>query len=114
MAANGLGVDPEAHVRVHRNFLYFVVPIILFGFSAAFLGWSILRLNLPSALLSKWPWRVQLLDVESATTATTIAGGLIFARAQYATSVRPMIGWTGRGGQDQGILKQTRAGCAAR
>lgn len=89
-------LDPEAHVRVHRNFLYAVVPVILFGLSAVLLAWSILRLNLPVRFLSKWPWRIQLLDVQSAATVATITGGLIFARAQYATSVRPMIGWTGR------------------
>jgi hypothetical protein len=93
---NNYALDPSAHVRVHRNFLYFVVPIALFGLSSLLLAWSILRLNLPAMALSHWPWRVQLLDIQSATTVATITGGLIFARAQYATSVRPMIGWTGR------------------
>lgn len=45
---------------------------------------------------SDWPWKLQLLDIQSATTATTIAAGLVFARAQFASAVRPMAGWTGR------------------
>jgi hypothetical protein len=88
--------DPGAHLRVHRNFLFFVVPIALFTLSLLLLAWSILRLDLPASFLSRWPWKVQLLDVQSATTVATITGGLVFARAQYATSVRPMISWTGR------------------
>ena len=81
--------------RVHRNTLYFVVPIILFGISSLLLLWSIIRLNISSSARTEWPWKIQLLDIQSATTATTIAGGLVFARAQYATAVRPIIGWMG-------------------
>ncbi|MFK0117236.1 hypothetical protein [Streptomyces sp. NPDC090994] len=51
--------------------------------------------NLPSSVRSSWPWKLQLLDTQSATTATTIAASLVFARAQYASVVRPMLGWTG-------------------
>jgi len=36
-----------------------------------------------------------MLDLDSATTLATIAGGLVFARAQYAAAVRPMISWVG-------------------
>jgi hypothetical protein len=57
--------------------------------------WAIIRQNLPASLISGWPWKIQLLDIQSASTAATITGGLILARAQYANTVRPMIGWTG-------------------
>jgi hypothetical protein len=79
--------------RVHRNTFYYVIPIVLFGISSLLLLWSIIRLNIPDSVRTEWPWKVQLLDIQSATTATTIAGGLVFARAQYATAVRPMISW---------------------
>lgn len=82
--------------RLHRNTIFFALPLALFGISALLLIWSVLRLNIPTTFRTEWPWRLQLLDVQSATTVAAITGGLIFARAQYATSVRPMIGWTGR------------------
>ncbi|MBT2368440.1 hypothetical protein J7E88_24725 [Streptomyces sp. ISL-10] len=51
--------------------------------------------NLPVSIRSSWPWKLQMLDTQSATAATTIAASLVFARAQYASVVRPMLGWTG-------------------
>ncbi|WP_416986535.1 hypothetical protein [Streptomyces sp. T028] len=62
----------------------------------ALLAWELTRINLPDATAAAWPWRLELLDVQSASTATTVAVGLILARAQYATAVRPMLGWRGR------------------
>ena len=63
--------------------------------SFSLLIWAIVRLNLPPSIISTWPWKIQILDVQSATTAVTITGGLILARAQYANAIRPMIGWLG-------------------
>jgi hypothetical protein len=82
--------------RTKRNAALFFLPIALLGFSCLLLLWSLVRINLPAPILVVWPWRLQLLDIQSATTAVTIAAGLIFARGQYATAVRPMIGWSGR------------------
>jgi hypothetical protein len=76
------------------------MPLALFGLTLFLLGWAVVRLNLPAATRASWPWKLQLLDVQSATTAATIAGGLIFARAQYAAAVRPAISWSG--GWDKG------------
>jgi hypothetical protein len=86
--------DSAEHVR--RNFALFFIPIILLGLSTLLLVWAIVRINLPSSMQSNWPWKLQLLDIQSATTVVTIVAGLIFARAQFASAVRPMAGWRGR------------------
>lgn len=58
--------------------------------------WSIVRANIPSSIITEWPWRLQLLDIGSATTMTTVTAGLVLARAQFATAVRPIPLYTGR------------------
>lgn len=85
----------ESQVRVRRNALFFTVPLILLGLSTSLLLWVIVTQNLPASIRSSWPWKLQMLDTQSATAATTIAASLVFARAQYASVVRPMLGWTG-------------------
>jgi len=82
-------------VRIRRQPYYTVIPVALFTASLLLLAWAIIHLNIPNSARSAWPWKLQLLDIQSATTAATITGGLIFARAQYATAVRPMISWMG-------------------
>jgi len=82
--------------RIHRNWLYYFLPITLFFLTLLLLMWAIVRQNLSVSTRSSWPWKLQLLDIQSATTAATITGGLILARAQYAVSVRPAISWSGR------------------
>jgi hypothetical protein len=81
--------------RVRRNRLLFIAPVALFITCSALLVWGIARQNLPGSTIAHWPWKLQLLDIQSATTAVTITGGLILARAQYAATVRPMATWSG-------------------
>ncbi|MFJ4889133.1 hypothetical protein ACIP5U_04140 [Streptomyces sp. NPDC088788] len=88
-----MGNEPQR--RVLRNTALFKVPVILLALTAAALIWSVVRANVPHSARDSWPWKLALLDVQSATTATTVTAGLIFARAQYASAVRPMIGWVG-------------------
>lgn len=89
----GMGNEPQR--RVLRNTALFKVPVVLLGLTASVLVWSVVRVNVPASAGDSWPWKLELLDVQSATTATTVTAGLIFARAQYASAVRPMIGWVG-------------------
>lgn len=89
-------MEDDSGGPIRRNFVFFFIPLILLALSALLLAWAILRVNLSPSMQSKWPWKLQLLDIQSATTATTIAAGLVFARAQFASAVRPMWGWTGR------------------
>jgi len=88
-------MDNEPQRRVLRNTALFKVPVTLLGLAALVLVWSVVRVNVPASARDSWPWKLELLDVQSATTATTVTAGLIFARAQYASAVRPMIGWVG-------------------
>jgi hypothetical protein len=75
--------------------LFFRLPLLLLAVSSALLLWAVLTANLSDSIRASWPWKLELLDTQSATTATTIAAGLVFARAQYASVVRPLLGWTG-------------------
>ncbi|WP_435221234.1 hypothetical protein [Streptomyces sp. Tue6028] len=88
-------MESEPQRRVLRNTALFKVPVVLLGLTASMLVWSVVRANVPASARGSWPWKLALLDVQSATTATTVTAGLIFARAQYASAVRPMIGWVG-------------------
>ncbi|MFJ4677595.1 hypothetical protein [Kitasatospora sp. NPDC088783] len=56
---------------------------------------TMVRQNLSARGLRSWPWSWQLLDTQSATAALLAAIGAIVARAQFARTVRPLLGNTG-------------------
>jgi hypothetical protein len=89
-------VDVGRRRRSRRSFWFFSIPLMFLGISASLLMWAIVRANLPPSVDSQWPWRVQLLDIGSATTMTTVTAGLVLARAQFASAVRPVPAYTGR------------------
>ncbi|KIQ65205.1 hypothetical protein TR51_14595 [Kitasatospora griseola] len=62
----------------------------------ALLAYSVVHDNLSDHLQNTWPWRLKLLDIQSATTAALAALGASLARAQYARTVRPALGHSGR------------------
>lgn len=82
--------------RSRRSFWFYSFPLVFLGISIFLLLWAVLRENLPLSVDSRWPWRVQLLDVGSATTMTTVIAGLVLARAQFSSAVRPIPAHTGR------------------
>ncbi|MEV5975353.1 hypothetical protein [Streptomyces sp. NPDC051921] len=57
------------------------------------LGWEIVRANMTEAARAAWPWRLQLLDMEPLGSLLAVAAGAVLARAQYARTVRPLLGW---------------------
>ncbi|MFJ9810348.1 hypothetical protein ACIRTB_19185 [Streptomyces sp. NPDC101158] len=59
----------------------------------AVLGWEIVRANMTEAARAQWPWRLQLLDMEPLGSLLAVAAGAVLARAQYARTVRPLLGW---------------------
>ncbi|MER5925461.1 hypothetical protein [Streptomyces mirabilis] len=69
---------------------------MLVGVAVLLLGYSLFRENLSARLTRDWPWKLRLLDIESAVTAVLGMGGAALARAQYARTVRPAIGYGGR------------------
>ncbi|WP_392668747.1 hypothetical protein [Streptomyces sp. LN785] len=81
---------------VRRNGLFSRLVLVLVGACLLLLIYSVLRENLPDRLTSVWPWKLKLLDIQSATTATIGTVGASLARAQYARAVRPALGHFGR------------------
>ncbi|MFI8889708.1 hypothetical protein [Streptomyces paradoxus] len=58
--------------------------------------WEMVMSNLPPAVRNEWPWRLALLEQEALGSLLAVALGFVFARAQYARTVRPVIGWSGQ------------------
>ncbi|MFE9484982.1 hypothetical protein ACFYNF_00800 [Streptomyces sp. NPDC006641] len=66
------------------------------GLTLLLLGYTLLQENLPERLTHTWPWKLKLLDIQSAVAAVLATGGAALARAQYARTIRPAIGYFGR------------------
>ncbi|WP_241837633.1 hypothetical protein [Streptomyces sp. CB02115] len=64
--------------------------------SLLLLAYSVWRTNAPDTLTDSWPWKLELLDGQSATTAVVGSMGAALARGQYARAVRPALGYYGR------------------
>ncbi|MFE0651769.1 hypothetical protein ACFVZH_24585 [Streptomyces sp. NPDC059534] len=83
----------DAQRRVRRSPLLFTAPIVLLVLLTAVLGWEVVRANMTEAARAQWPWRLQLLDMEPLSSLLAVAAGAVLARAQYARTVRPLLGW---------------------
>ncbi|MHA5047978.1 hypothetical protein [Streptomyces sp. SD15] len=81
---------------VHRNGLFSKFLLVLVGLAVLLLCYTLVRENLPQRVTRDWPWKLKLLDIQSATAAVLATGGASLARAQYARTVRPAIGYFGR------------------
>lgn len=68
--------------------------------SLLLLAYSVWRTNAPDTLTDSWPWKLELLDGQSATTAVVGSMGAALARGQYARAVRPALGYYGRATAD--------------
>ncbi|GAA1235533.1 hypothetical protein GCM10009665_27130 [Kitasatospora nipponensis] len=75
---------------VQRNRLFSSLIWALVAVSATLLVFAIVQKNLPGSA-GHWPWKLQLLDIPTATTATLGTVGAAIARAQYARSVQPVL-----------------------
>ncbi|KQV17102.1 MULTISPECIES: hypothetical protein [unclassified Kitasatospora] len=81
---------------VRRNTLLSRLLNAAAAVALALLVYSVIRDNLPDQLRGSWPWKLKFLDIQSATTAALAALGASLARAQYARTVRPALGHSGR------------------
>lgn len=87
------GPVSDAQRRVRRNPWLFTVPLVLLCLLVAVLVWEVVRGNLSEATRAHWPWRLQLMPEEPLASLLAVAAGAVLARAQYARTVRPMLGW---------------------
>ncbi|MEU4267364.1 hypothetical protein [Streptomyces sp. NPDC026092] len=83
----------DAQRRVRRSPLLYTAPIVLLCLLTAVLGWEIVRANMTEQARTDWPWRLQLLDMEPLGSLLAVAAAAVLARAQYARTVRPLLGW---------------------
>lgn len=98
MAEAGPGVAAPmagAQRRVRRSPLLFTAPLVLLLLLTVVLVWESVRANVAPGARSDWPWRLQLLDMEALGSLLAVAAGAVLARAQYARTVRPYLGWRG-------------------
>ncbi|MFD5876571.1 hypothetical protein [Streptomyces sp. NPDC060322] len=84
-----------AQRRVRRSPLLFTAPLVLLLLLVLVLIWESVRANLGAGAQGDWPWRLQLLDTEVLGSLLAVAAGGVLARAQYARTVRPYLGWRG-------------------
>lgn len=87
------GPFSDAQRRIRRNRWLFTAPLVLLCVLAAVLVWEVVRGNIPEASRSHWPWRLQLMSAEPLASLLAVAAGAVLARAQYARTVRPALGW---------------------
>ncbi|MEU3974193.1 hypothetical protein [Streptomyces bacillaris] len=86
----------ESQRVVRRNRLFSGLVTCLVYLSLLLLVYSVWRENAPDSLTATWPWKLELLDGQTAITAVVGSMGAALARAQYARAVRPAIGHFGR------------------
>ncbi|MEU6984467.1 hypothetical protein ABZ946_13765 [Streptomyces sp. NPDC046324] len=86
-------IPGDAQRRVRRSPLLYTAPIVLLCLLTAVLGWEIVRANMTEEARTDWPWRLQLLDMEPLGSLLAVAAAAVLARAQYARTVRPYLGW---------------------
>ncbi|MEW1613149.1 MULTISPECIES: hypothetical protein [unclassified Streptomyces] len=85
----------DSQRRVRRSPLLFTAPLVLLAVLILVLLWEAVRANVSPGARDVWPWRLQLLDVEALGSLLAVAVGAVLARAQYARTVRPYLGWRG-------------------
>ncbi|MFG2174450.1 hypothetical protein ACGFMO_24355 [Streptomyces niveus] len=94
---------PDAQRRVRRSRLLFVAPLVLLGVLVLILLWEVVRSNMTAGSRAEWPWRLRILEPDPLGSLLAVAAGAVFARAQYARTVRPYLGW--RASWEKGVLR---------
>ncbi|MEU8705804.1 hypothetical protein [Streptomyces sp. NPDC048565] len=91
----GIGPQSDDQRRIRRSPLLFTAPLVMLGLLVLVLVWESIRQNIAPDARADWPWRLQLLDMEALGSLLAVAVGAVLARAQYARTVRPYLGWRG-------------------
>lgn len=101
-------LDDRQH-RVRRNPILFTTPVVLLIALTAMVFWEATRMNLSPALKAQWPWRLALLDAEALSSLLAVSLAFVLGRAQFARTVRPIIGWNGYVSSDtQAVNRRAR------
>ncbi|NJC71146.1 hypothetical protein HC031_15705 [Planosporangium thailandense] len=79
---------------IQRSRLFVVLPAAALVVLAVGLVWEIVRTNMDGSVVHRWPWGFSLLPIDTAATLVTAVGGLMLARAQYARTQRPSLGFS--------------------
>lgn len=85
----------DAQRRIRRSPLLFTAPLIFLVLLSAVLIWEMTRANVTAETRTEWPWRLQLIAPEALGSLLAVAAGAVLARAQYARTVSPYLGWRG-------------------
>ncbi|MEV8535009.1 hypothetical protein [Streptomyces sp. NPDC051211] len=93
MSRTSSGPLPDAQRRIRRNPWLFTAPLVLLCVLSAVLVWEVVRGNMSEAARAHWPWRLQLMSEEPLASLLAVSVGAVLARAQYARTVRPVLGW---------------------
>ncbi|MFF4654934.1 hypothetical protein [Streptomyces sp. NPDC001381] len=91
----GSGHLDDRQRRVHRSPVLFTTPVVLLAVLTVMALWETIRGNITGPSGNHWPWRLALLDQEALSSLLAVSLGFVFARAQFARAVRPIIGWNG-------------------
>lgn len=91
----GSQVETQQRV-VRRNWIFWRMLVGLAAVAVLLFVYTIVQQNLAESAQAPDTGPIRLLDIQSATTALLATVGALLARAQYATAVRPMIGFQGR------------------
>ncbi|MDC0765554.1 hypothetical protein [Streptomyces sp. HD] len=91
----GSGHLDDRQRRIRRSPLLYTTPFALVAVLISMAIWEITRGNLSPDSRGHWPWRFSLFTQEALSSLLAVAIGFVFARAQYARTVRPIVGWNG-------------------
>jgi hypothetical protein len=81
-------------VVVRRSKLFVFLPAAVLAVLGVIMAWDEVQTNLGKETASHWPWRLQALPVDTTGSLIIALGAAMLARAQFARSQRPLIGFT--------------------
>ena len=88
--------DPQSQIEavkqrvVRKSRAFSLLPIVILHIVMLDLAWEILRQFMET---DKWPWSITFLGVTPAASLCGVFAALVFARGQFARSVRPSLSW---------------------